>query len=96
MQGSTAERNQSNCQFFRGPQVIALTVLRAFLLVFSSWVGFMFFMRLVLTGVGFGWATFAAMRFLGDSQPVAKKAMAVYPIFLFYFIISWLIVSHSE
>lgn len=35
------------------------------------------------------------MVFLGDSQPVGRKALAVYPIFLFYFVISWLVISHT-
>lgn len=34
--------------------------------------------------------------FLGDSQPKNRKPLAVYPIFLFYFIISWLVISHSS
>lgn len=34
--------------------------------------------------------------FLGDSQPASRKILAVYPIFLFYFIISWLVISHSS
>lgn len=34
--------------------------------------------------------------FLGDSQPASRKMLAVYPIFLFYFIISWLVISHSS
>lgn len=38
----------------------------------------------------------AATKFLGDSQPEGKKALAVYPICLFYFILSWLVVSHSN
>ncbi|KAG7175368.1 YIPF6-like, partial [Homarus americanus] len=37
-----------------------------------------------------------AMIFLGDSQPSTRKALAVYPIFLFYFVIAWLIISHSN
>lgn len=37
----------------------------------------------------------ASVVFLGDSQPQAKKALAVYPIFLFYFIMSWLVLSHT-
>ncbi|KAG5668083.1 hypothetical protein PVAND_016038 [Polypedilum vanderplanki] len=37
-----------------------------------------------------------SMNFMGDSQPKNRKALAVYPMFLFYFIISWLVVSHSN
>jgi hypothetical protein len=37
----------------------------------------------------------ASMAFLGDSQPAGRKALAVYPVFLFYFVISWLVISYS-
>lgn len=37
----------------------------------------------------------AAYMFLGDSQPANRKPLAVYPICLFYFILSWLVISHS-
>ncbi|KJE91065.1 Yip1 domain-containing protein [Capsaspora owczarzaki ATCC 30864] len=47
--------------------------------------------RSVVVLLGLAWALFASMGFLGDSQPVNRKALAVYPMFLFYFVISWLI-----
>ncbi|KAK2563273.1 Protein YIPF6 [Acropora cervicornis] len=37
----------------------------------------------------------ASVKFLGDSQPNNRKALAVYPIGLFYFVIGWMIISHS-
>lgn len=37
----------------------------------------------------------ASFIFLGDSQPPNRKPLAVYPIFLFFFIISWLVISHN-
>ena len=37
----------------------------------------------------------ASVKFLGDSQPTNRKALAVYPIGLFYFVIGWMIISHS-
>lgn len=37
----------------------------------------------------------ASFIFLGQSQPPHRKALAVYPIFLFFFIISWLVLSHN-
>ncbi|XP_013790601.2 protein YIPF6-like [Limulus polyphemus] len=55
----------------------------------------LFIIRFIVTMFGFAWATFASTAFLGDSQPPKRKALAVYPIFLFYFVISWLIISHS-
>jgi hypothetical protein len=38
----------------------------------------------------------AAMMFLSDSQLQARRGLAVYPIFLFYLVISWLIVSNTS
>lgn len=76
------------------PCAIALIVCRIILV--AEQTAFLFFLRLVIAQIGFGWATYASIIFLGDSQPVNRKALAVYPIFLFYFIISWLVVSHSN
>ncbi|KDQ71587.1 protein YIPF6 [Zootermopsis nevadensis] len=75
------------------PTVIALVVCRIILLAEQSQL--LFIIRFVVTMAGFGWATSASMVFLGDSQPVGRKALAVYPMFLFYFVISWLVISHS-
>lgn len=38
----------------------------------------------------------ASTAFLGDSQPPGRKVLAMYPLCLFYFIISWLIISHTH
>jgi len=75
------------------PTTIALIVCRIILLMEQSTL--LFVIRFIVTMVGFGWATFASMVFLGDSQPPGRKALAVYPMFLFYFIISWLVISHT-
>lgn len=76
------------------PLALALIVCRAILLV--SQTNFTFFLRLITSAAGFAWATYASIIFMGDSQPPNRKGLAVYPIFLFYFIISWLVVSHSN
>ncbi|XP_077289225.1 protein YIPF6 [Arctopsyche grandis] len=76
------------------PTAIALLICRIILLVNQT--TFLFFLRLVITIFGFCWATFASTAFLGDSQPTGKKALAMYPIGLFYFIISWLVISHTS
>jgi len=59
---------------------------------------FIFALRLIITAMGFFWATYAAMAFLSSpaSQPPKRKALVVYPIFLFYFVISWLILTHAS
>ena len=38
----------------------------------------------------------ASTAFLAESQPPKRKALAMYPLFLFYFVISWLIISHTH
>lgn len=76
------------------PVALALVICR--IILFSTQNTFLFFLRFVISMIGFMWATFAATKFLGDSQPEGKKALAVYPICLFYFILSWLVVSHSN
>ncbi|VDM96031.1 unnamed protein product [Thelazia callipaeda] len=57
---------------------------------------FFFALRLLITGAGFMWATYASMAFLSNSQPEKRKVLAIYPIFLFYFVVSWMIISHSS
>lgn len=37
----------------------------------------------------------ASTAFLADSQPPNRKALVVYPIFLFYFVISWMILTFT-
>uniref|UniRef100_A0A182PF94 Protein YIPF n=1 Tax=Anopheles epiroticus TaxID=199890 RepID=A0A182PF94_9DIPT len=76
------------------PCALALIVCRIILL--AEQTGLLFCLRFLVASAGFGWATYASIIFLGDSQPPERKALAVYPIFLFYFIISWLVVSHSN
>ncbi|XP_071868140.1 protein YIPF6 [Bombus fervidus] len=75
------------------PTAIALILCRIILM--AEQTTFLFSLRFVITMIGFIWATYASMAFLGDSQPIGKKALAVYPIFLFYFVISWLVISHT-
>jgi len=76
------------------PVAIALVVCKVIL--WAPHTSFLFFLRLATTSAGFIWATYAAHVFLGDSQPQNRKPLAVYPIFLFYFILSWLVISHSS
>uniref|UniRef100_A0A158Q7Q7 Protein YIPF n=1 Tax=Elaeophora elaphi TaxID=1147741 RepID=A0A158Q7Q7_9BILA len=57
---------------------------------------FLFALRLLVTTVGFSWAIYASMVFISSSQPPRRKMLALYPIFLFYFVVSWMIISHSS
>ena len=55
----------------------------------------LFILRCISVLIGFVWSVYAAMQFLGDCQPPKRKALAAYPMGLFYFVISWLVVSHN-
>ncbi|XP_019865868.1 protein YIPF6 [Aethina tumida] len=75
------------------PTALALVICR-FILVFQQ-THLLFFIRFAVSMSGFAWATYASMVFLGDSQKPNRKLLAVYPIGLFYFIISWLVISRT-
>ncbi|XP_059618856.1 protein YIPF6 [Phlebotomus argentipes] len=77
------------------PVAVSLIVCQVILLA-AVQTKLLFFIRLLTTIGGFVWATYASFIFLGDSQPANRKPLAVYPIFLFYFIISWLVISDSN
>ncbi|TDG46573.1 hypothetical protein AWZ03_007011 [Drosophila navojoa] len=74
---------------------IALSLIICRIILLSSRTRFLFFLRFVTTTLGFAWATYASFIFLGQSQPPHRKPLAVYPIFLFFFVISWLVLSHN-
>uniref|UniRef100_V5I7J3 Protein YIPF n=1 Tax=Anoplophora glabripennis TaxID=217634 RepID=V5I7J3_ANOGL len=76
------------------PTTISLIICRVILLAKQTYP--LFFLRFAISMVGFLWATYASMIFLGDSQKPGRKLLAVYPIGLFYFIISWLVISHTN
>ncbi|KAJ7392927.1 Yip1 member 6 [Desmophyllum pertusum] len=75
------------------PLDIALTVCRLILITKQTLA--LFAVRFIVVILGFAWSTFASIKFLGDSQPANRKALAVYPMFMFYFVISWMIISQS-
>ena len=77
------------------PLGLSLAVCRIVLMAGSSTSMALFIVRCVVTLAGFVWAVYAAFQFLGDCQPANRKALAAYPMGLFYFVIAWLVVSHS-
>ena len=53
-----------------------------------------FSIRAFVVLVALGWSIFSANTFLGYSQPYGKKALAHYPICLFYVVIAWVVITH--
>ncbi|KAK1787862.1 hypothetical protein P4O66_015943 [Electrophorus voltai] len=75
------------------PLTVAMLVCRLVLLGSAGSVSFI--IRLVVVTASFCWSTFASTAFLADSQPPNRKALVVYPVFLFYFVIGWMILTFS-
>ncbi|XP_062845087.1 protein YIPF6 [Trichomycterus rosablanca] len=75
------------------PLTAAMVVCR--LVLFTSLGSVGFYIRLIVVAASFGWSTFASTAFLADNQPANRKALVVYPVFLFYFVIGWMILTFS-
>ncbi|XP_071614268.1 protein YIPF6 isoform X2 [Heliangelus exortis] len=75
------------------PLTVGMLVCRLVLLAGSGTISFI--IRLVVVLAMFAWSTLASTAFLADSQPPNRKALVVYPIFLFYFVISWMILTFT-
>lgn len=93
--GGTISFFQSVCVlgYCIAPLVGALLFCRIVLI--STQGAFLFALRFVVTLVAFGWSSRAAMCFIGDTAPSDRRFLAVYPMVLFYFIISWLVITYS-
>ncbi|XP_028838375.1 protein YIPF6 [Denticeps clupeoides] len=75
------------------PLTVAMVVCRLVLLGFTGTISFI--IRLIVVTASFSWSVFASTAFLADSQPANRKALVVYPIFLFYFVIGWMVLTFS-
>ncbi|XP_013358334.1 PREDICTED: protein YIPF6 isoform X2 [Chinchilla lanigera] len=75
------------------PLTVAMLICRLVLLAEPGPVNFT--VRLFVVIVMFAWSIAASTAFLADSQPPNRKALAVYPVFLFYFVISWMILTFT-
>eukprot|EP00053_Salpingoeca_punica_P005805 m.56643 g.56643 ORF g.56643 m.56643 type:complete len:214 (+) comp13405_c0_seq1:45-686(+) len=73
------------CMF---PLVMACLLLRLLSFVVSHLV-----LRLLLVAAGYVWSLHAAMGFIGKNCPSNRKVLIIYPIFLFYVVIAWLIIN---
>jgi len=71
------------------PLVVAALVIY---FVNINWTSVYF--RLIVCAVAFSWSTWASVGFLSGLVPPDRKVLAVYPVFLFYVVLSWLIVVH--
>ena len=52
--------------------------------------------RFLIVMLAFAWTMYASVRFLGQTQQVNRRMLVLYPIFLFYFLIAWLIILQAN
>ncbi|KAF9954018.1 hypothetical protein BGZ72_004964 [Mortierella alpina] len=77
--------------FFQSVCVIGYCLFPLVLVSVATIVVPSIYIRLPLCGIAFAWATWASIGFLSDSNLANRRALGVYPLFLFYFIIAWMI-----
>jgi hypothetical protein len=49
------------------------------------------FLKLLIVGAGFGWATISSVGFMGQLVPEKRQVLAEYPVILFYLFLGWFI-----
>ncbi|KAF9428104.1 hypothetical protein BGZ94_003373 [Podila epigama] len=77
--------------FFQSVCVIGYCLFPLVLVSVVSIVVPSIYIRLPLCAIAFAWASWASLGFLSDSNLANRRALGVYPLFLFYFIIGWMI-----
>jgi len=86
--GGTLSFFQSVCVL--GYCIFPLTLAAIVCFVVSEFWNSLLFRGLVVLGA-FVWSTFASIGFLKGLTPPHRRALAVYPIFLFYLVLSWMV-----
>ncbi|KAH6575453.1 hypothetical protein BASA61_007232 [Batrachochytrium salamandrivorans] len=76
--------------FFQSVCVLGYCVFPLVAVSIFTWI-LPFFLKFILVIAAFGWSTFASLNFMGNVNLENKRTLAVYPIFLFYLTIAWLI-----
>jgi len=46
--------------------------------------------------IAFAWTMYSSLRFLDQTQRPNRRLLVLYPIFLFYFLVSWLIILRAH
>lgn len=86
--GGTLSFFQSICVL--GYCIFPLTLASVFCVTIGAMIGF--WIRLLVVVFCFFWASSASVGFLSTLVPENRRALAAYPVFLFYLSISWMVV----
>ena len=62
----------------------------------KSAVAILHIIRFLIVMLAFAWTMYASVRFLGQTQQANRRWLVLYPIFLFYFLIAWLIILQAH
>lgn len=82
------------------PMAVALTLSKIILHLHASFLNDEYpitvdIIKTLITFAALHWTCKAARKFLGDIHPEERRGLAMYPIFLFYAMIGWLVLSYS-
>eukprot|EP00302_Diacronema_sp_CCMP2436_P007351 CAMPEP_0179900972 /NCGR_PEP_ID=MMETSP0982-20121206/39454_1 /TAXON_ID=483367 /ORGANISM="non described non described, Strain CCMP 2436" /LENGTH=196 /DNA_ID=CAMNT_0021799365 /DNA_START=104 /DNA_END=694 /DNA_ORIENTATION=- len=81
------------CICVLGYCIFPLTVASIFCVTIGAMTGF--WIRLLVVAFCFVWATSASVGFLSTLVPENRRALAAYPVFLFYLSLSWMVALAS-
>ncbi|GAM21942.1 hypothetical protein SAMD00019534_051170 [Acytostelium subglobosum LB1] len=87
-----------NLSLFQSVCVLGYCVFPLTIATFVIWVVQLFIhnlhilIKLPIVGGCLFWSTFASYGFLASSVPPSRKALAAYPVLLFYVFIAWMVV----
>merc|ERR1711988_1519234 len=85
-----------NISFFQSVCVLGYCIFPLNIASVICLLGGHFFWRILVVAVCFFWSTGASLGFMGELVPPNRKALAVYPLFLFYTAIGWLILIAAK
>mmetsp|Transcript_24340 Transcript_24340/g.53157 ORF Transcript_24340/g.53157 Transcript_24340/m.53157 type:complete len:202 (+) Transcript_24340:214-819(+) len=85
-----------NISFFQSVCVLGYCIFPLNLASIVCLVGGHILWRTLVVAVCFFWSTGASLGFMGELVPPNRKALAIYPLFLFYTAIGWLILIAAK
>ncbi|KAL3070905.1 hypothetical protein niasHS_017030 [Heterodera schachtii] len=77
------------------PYVFASVAIKSLSLLFWHKSSANLLLRALATVSGFAWALYASTLFLAGSEPPNRRFLFYYPLVLFYFVFSWLVISFA-
>jgi len=84
--------------FFQTVCVLGYCIFPLVLGAIACWIAARFWnnvwLRIGVCGGCFIWSTIASIGFLRSMVPPDRKALAVYPVCLFYLVLAWMIIVH--